>query len=211
MGTCLLGARQRPSAPAFPLHYAPSTHADFAGCAASNARASGEPRTNRSWRRPPSGRRHHLKCRGGSTRRDNREQATGNREQATGSHLRSVHVVARGDAVPSRLPRCLFPVPCSLLSRPQLTRGADASGGVGPRRASGPPMSPVRISLLLAAVIGLTGCYDLSAPSGPSPDDFAKNRASRPPTRMTMPAPAVTTALRSRPSLPAPRGRSGST
>ena len=38
-------------------------------------------------------------------------------------------------------------------------------------------MSPVRISLLLAAVIGLTGCYDLSAPSGPSPDDFAKNRA----------------------------------
>lgn len=41
-------------------------------------------------------------------------------------------------------------------------------------------MSPVRTFLLLATVIGTAGCYDLSAPGGPGPDDFAKNSAGTP-------------------------------
>lgn len=43
-------------------------------------------------------------------------------------------------------------------------------------------MSPVRIFVsfagALAAVAGLAGCYDLSAPDGPSREDFIRNRAA---------------------------------
>ena len=49
-------------------------------------------------------------------------------------------------------------------------------------------MSPVRTFLLLATVIGLAGCYDLSDPEGPSPDDFAKNRAAEPADPAAAPA-----------------------
>lgn len=41
-------------------------------------------------------------------------------------------------------------------------------------------MFPVRTFLLLATVIGLAGCFDLSDPDGPSPEDFAKNRTAEP-------------------------------
>jgi hypothetical protein len=35
--------------------------------------------------------------------------------------------------------------------------------------------------LLGASVLGLAGCYDLSAPEGPGPEDFARSRAAQGP------------------------------
>ncbi|CAN5910267.1 hypothetical protein BH11MYX4_BH11MYX4_67420 [soil metagenome] len=44
-------------------------------------------------------------------------------------------------------------------------------------------MSSLRTFLLLTfTFVGLTGCYDLSAPDGPSPQDFARNRSAQAPT-----------------------------
>lgn len=46
-------------------------------------------------------------------------------------------------------------------------------------------MSPMRTLLSLAAVLaavsGLAGCYDLSAPDGPQREDFMRNRSAVPP------------------------------
>lgn len=36
------------------------------------------------------------------------------------------------------------------------------------------------VPAVLVALVGLTGCYDLSAPSGPQRDDFLQNRNGTP-------------------------------
>lgn len=66
----------------------------------------------------------------------------------------------------------------SLCDAPRVQKGAASRWP--PTCISSRKMLPVRTFLLLATVIGLAGCFDLSDPDGPSPDDFARNRSAEP-------------------------------